>query len=524
VIKEDVFRTRRKVLRSLAGVALGSPAFSRALSRRGIVDVCGLVSIFPNAYAANLAEVNSQESALEFDSSDTALVRGFRWAKRQALAYVRTGDPVGPFYEATLPGRNAFCMRDTAHYSTGAQLLGLGATTRNMLRRFAENISASKKWCSYWEMTRENTPVFKLDYVNDNHFWYDLPCSFDVVDACYRQWLWTRNDAYLDDVFVNFYYHTATDYVVQWSHNNKDGLLEHLPQDGHMGVGTYDEDLQDYILVGADLVATQYAAYCGYAGIQLARNQPAIAQEFTRKAEVLRSIYNRKWWDASRNCYYAALGEDGKVHKDLKASVAHLDVELPVYFGLPDSGFKTQAALDAMEELLPMDENAIKGMVGAVEGRSYLPDIFYEYGRSRSGYKALLSMMDPSLKRREYPEASFTSIGNLGSGLMGIRPSTSPGMVETFPHLTEVTNWASMSHVPVGNNVISVRHTQNRETALSNEQGPALSWRVSFPGEVKSLVIDGRETPAEKAIRRGGGAESYIVLQVEPGKTRVASL
>jgi hypothetical protein len=415
-------------------------------------------------------------------------------------------------------------MRDVSHMSTGAQLLGLGTTNRNMLRRFAEHISASKKWCTWWEITREGKPLAQIDYNNDRDFWYDLPGSFDVVDACYRQWLWTRDRTYLDDVFLKYYYHTVTDYVEQWGHNDKDGFLEHLSQDGHMGIATYDEDLVDDVLVGADLIAAQYRAYCCYAAIQHARNQLATAQQFTNKAENLKSIYNRKWWDASRNCYYAAVGEDGKFHKDLKASVGHLDIELPLYFGLTDRGIKTQAALDALERLLPLDENAIHGMIGGVEGRAYLPDIFYQYGRSRSGYKSLVVMMSPFLKRREYPEVSYTSIGNLGTGLMGIRPSLSPGMVETFPQLTEDTNWASMSHVPVGSNVIFVKHTQNRETALSNEQGPALSWRVSFPGDVKSLVIDGKETLVEKAIRQGGAAESYIVLQVEPGETRVASL
>jgi hypothetical protein len=65
------------------------------------------------------------------------------------LAYAFTGDPVGPWYEAALPGRQAFCMRDTAHQGLGAHMLGLAQYTRNMLYKFAENISKSKDWCSY---------------------------------------------------------------------------------------------------------------------------------------------------------------------------------------------------------------------------------------------------------------------------------------------------------------------------------------------------------------------------------------
>lgn len=35
----------------------------------------------------------------------------FDWAKNQSLAYAFDDDPVGLWYEASLPGREAFCMR-----------------------------------------------------------------------------------------------------------------------------------------------------------------------------------------------------------------------------------------------------------------------------------------------------------------------------------------------------------------------------------------------------------------------------
>jgi hypothetical protein len=70
------------------------------------------------------------------------LVRAFDWAKKQALIYVFDGDPVGLWYEAALPGRRAFCMRDVSHQAAGARVLGLAGYTHNLLRRFAENISS----------------------------------------------------------------------------------------------------------------------------------------------------------------------------------------------------------------------------------------------------------------------------------------------------------------------------------------------------------------------------------------------
>jgi len=62
---------------------------------------------------------------LSFNSSDNELNQLFSWAKKQALAYSFSDDPVGLWYEAALPGREAFCMRDVSHQAMGAHFLGL---------------------------------------------------------------------------------------------------------------------------------------------------------------------------------------------------------------------------------------------------------------------------------------------------------------------------------------------------------------------------------------------------------------
>jgi hypothetical protein len=459
------------------------------------------------------------EGAIEFESSDATLVNGFRWARAQALAYARSDGSIGPWYEASLPGRNAFCMRDVSHMSLGAQFLGLGSRTANMLRRFAANISAAKKWCSWWEITRDNLPA-PVDYNNDRDFWYDLPANFDVLDACYRQWLWTRDDAWLDDVFLNFYRHTVTDYVKAWDRDGN-GLLEHLRSYGHRGIATYDEDLQDEILVGADLIATQYAAYRDYAAIARIRNASAEADEFDRKAEGLHSLYNNQWWDEAHNRFFGALGEDGRFHSDLKEGNGRCTVELPLYYRLTAAGPKARASLDLLEKRLAADLTAQQGAVGGVEGRSYMPEIFYKYGRSSAGYSALTAMMDPALQRREYPEVSYTAIGSLASGLMGIRPLAAAQTIETFPQLTSETTWAALHHVPVGRGVISVRHDGNGQTALTNESGPGLDWRAVFPGRFRALFRDGREIPAAHTLPSNGNFQTYSTVHAGPGETCV---
>ena len=197
-------------------------------------------------------------SAPVLEGSDPAWGAAFDWACRQAAAYRYDDEPVGPCFEAALPGRRAFCVRDVCHQSTGAQVLGMAAHTKNMLRRFAESISDAKDWCPYWEITRDGAPA-AADYRSDARFWYNLPGSFDLVEACHRQFLWTGDADYVDDpVFREFYRRTLGDFVGRWDRDD-DGIPDHRPEDGHRGIATYNEQVPDP-LVGGDLLGAMYGA------------------------------------------------------------------------------------------------------------------------------------------------------------------------------------------------------------------------------------------------------------------------
>ena len=75
---------------------------------------------------------------ITFTSSNDKLNRGFAWAKEQALSYSHEGDLVGDWYEAALPGRMSFCIRDVAHHAVGAEMLGgFADIQKNMLRRLS---------------------------------------------------------------------------------------------------------------------------------------------------------------------------------------------------------------------------------------------------------------------------------------------------------------------------------------------------------------------------------------------------
>jgi hypothetical protein len=442
-----------------------------------------------------------------FSSSDKYLVEGFDWAKAQAMAYVFIGDPVGDWYEAALPGREAFCMRDVAHQSTGAQVLGLGHCTRNMLRRFAGNISESRDWCTYWEIDKDNRPC-AADYQDDRHFWYCLPANFDVMHCCLRQYLWTGDRTYLDDpAFRYFYAKSADEYVHRWD-RDRDGLMEHRPEYGHRGIASYDEQIV-HPLVAGDQVAAQYAGYLAFAGLAEMEGNYPVAEEFTAKAQTLRALYNAVWWNENAGRFNSFISADHTFCPDYHGGANFL----PLYFGLVEAGRKTLLAL----------EDVIRHGRRNIEERSYLPEIFYRYGRSEAAYAELCAQLDPAYDRREYPEVSYAVIGSLATGMMGLSPDARERTIATLPRLTAATAWAELSNVPALGNVISVRHDDTGETVFTNHYGPPLYWRATFPGAAGQLRVDGSNCRALGGTGINEQEESWVILRVARGETHRVS-
>jgi hypothetical protein len=500
--------------------------FSVPGSRFGVPVLVVLLS----ALAATTIAFSNRASAdapLTLTSSDTTLVERFDWARRQAIAYAFDGDPVGLWYEAALPGREAFCMRDVAHQANGAHALGLWRHTQNMLRRFAENISESKDWASFWEIDRYNRPA-PVDYKNDAEFWYNLPANFDVLDACYRMYLWTGDQAYVDDpVFVNFYDRTVTDYVERWGldpdrvmarprHMNVRGPLDPDRRfQFFRGIPTYHESRDEYA-VGLDLLAAQYSAYRAYARIQELRGSHESGRRYSKKAEDVRALANGRWWSQSTGRFFGYLRTDGQFEGEGGTAMLYRDAA--------EDGPKLRGALDALLERIR------KGSV-SVEGQSHHAEILYRYGVPDVAYAELLDLTRQDRDRREYPEVSFSVVGAIVTGLMGTTvEGASPLLAETeghhvdrvvrtLPSLTKETAWAELGQLPIPGSRISVRHDGVRRTTFTNLRGPSLIWQATLPGQHERLLVNGRPQPATAQRAPLGRQQSSVRVTVAPGTT-----
>lgn len=489
-----------------------------------MICVCFAVALF--SFPAQAQSSGHKTSQLALDSPDTRLVKAFEWAKQEALGYVFENDPVGPWYEAALPGRASFCMRDVSHQSMGAHALGLDAHNRNMLHRFAENISDSKDWCSYWEIDRLNRPTV-VDYRSDSEFWYCLPASFDVLDSAYRMYLWTGDSTYVDDpVFLNFYDRTVHDYVDRWqldldhimSRPRQMNVRGKLDPDNALqverGNPTYDES-DDSMTLGVDLLATQFAAYKDYAFVEAVRGDLASAEDFESKAAQVKALVNDKWWDPKAEHFYDYIDDKHYMR-------GHAGTDL-LYRDVTEDGPKTQGALN---DLL---DSIRKHTLGDVEPESYQAEVLYRYGVPDVAYAQIMDLTRENKRRREYPEVPYSVIGAIVSGLIGVTvdPATQgpfpKGMpefvVRTYPGLSNQTAWAELRHLPVQKNEITVRQEGHQKTTLTNLQGPVLTWKAMLPGTFESLQVDGKLVKAQTEKLPLGRTASWVRIAVETGKT-----
>jgi hypothetical protein len=79
---------------------------------------------------------------------------------------------------------------------------------------------------------------------------------------------------------------------------------------------------------------------------------------------------------------------------------------------------------------------------------------------------------------------------------------------------------------PALDNEISVRHAGLTETAFTNQDGPPLQWKASFPlsspDSHPQILVDGKLVPAitEQLVNRQ--AIASVLISVKSGQTRTA--
>ncbi|MBT8305708.1 MAG: hypothetical protein KJN85_02100 [Maribacter sp.] len=461
---------------------------------------------------------------LQFDAANKELVHAFEWAKNKALSYAHDNtDPVGYWYEAALPNREAFCMRDVSHQAIGAELLGLGKHNYNMFLKFAQNISEEKDYCTYWEINRYNEPA-PVDYENDADFWYNLPSNFDLTFSAYRLYNWTGNKDYIENQDLrNFYTLSLNEYINHWDLSSEEIVHRnrsmHLKEDlsssrfgNKRGIPTYNEGGRGETLIGIDLTASIIAAFKSYSEMLRIEGNILESNKYLEQSIREQEFMDEFWWDNEKNEYRSILYDDGTFD----------------YFMVG----KNQAFLHYLFYFEAIsDHKKISSIVNdykanfrqlIVELKSYLPIIFYENNHSKLANDLIIDLCSIDNQRRDYPENSFTVIEHLTRGLMGVDVDASSNTFSTIPRLENNEDWAEMKNIALLSNKIAVRHFGKSKTIVTNESGETINWSAHLPGSYGYLYVNGHKT-ACTSKEKNGRPYSYTIVTLNEGDEATVS-
>lgn len=457
---------------------------------------------FPSGNEPGNNPPKSEIKELEFTSSDKIIEQTFHWAKKMALLYAHDdSDPVGYWYEAALPGRNAFCMRDAAHQSIAAEMLGLSKHNANIMGKFAENICESRDWCSYWEINKDNKPC-PADYVDDDTFWYNLNANFDVIFACWRLYEWTGDERYLKDVKLSDFYKLSTnEFVERWKLEPENLLLRtqkmnNRPNTNWKDVRGLPSYVENYpgLTNSSDLIASIYGGFEAYSRILAALGQTEESDKYLAQAETYRKHLEEKWWNCNINAYHTFWTKDQKF-----ADGEGLTYML--WFNAAQQPERIRGTIAKM--MARTDWN--------IENISHFPLLWYRYSYTDEAYAILKKVR--FMKRCDYPEVSYGMIEGIVSGMMGIVPSASQKRVTTLPKISG-DNYLQADNIPMLNGHVSVRHDGNTGSKLTNNTSAELTWEAAYMGNVKEITINGEKQAIKTRTDIMGNAISYIEVKV----------
>ncbi|MBQ6788602.1 MAG: hypothetical protein IJO81_00265 [Clostridia bacterium] len=468
------------------------------------------------------------------ESSCARLEEAFRWAENMARAYVTTGKrgPLNdgrtgegdyiPSYWAGYRTRTAFYIRDYVHQTTGAFFLGLHEENYRMLEAFVRSATEARGLYSLWALNFDGSP-YDIDYKGDTNFIREIPAQFELVELVYRLYSRTGDVRYLSDEMFGFCLRSMTDFVTSRDKNGN-GVPEGLGGDIFGETCTYNEGPRFEPIEAGDEIACQHRAMLSLAGLMRARGDLDGAEKWETKAAALRKYFNEDWSvhpDDPEGPYVSVLMTDGIT------KINEFGLETSWFMPLktlPYPGPRCERFLDHITEKLGYGIGFPTAAVN-IEAYTYLPEVFFNYDRVEEGWKWMKYLQDqrnvhhvgPSQGNNGYyPEVSFTMIGHIIEGLMGIVQDVPSGTVSTFSRLPAEVETLTLRNQAMVECEISVKHTGRRETEFENHGGKPVMWQAQFVGIHDSVTVNGEVRKAE-TVYRSGVPVSHVTVSVPAG-------
>jgi hypothetical protein len=464
-------------------------------------------------FAVMSCVANAEEAAagpvMSLNSSQADLVRAYGLYVDRVKTWEAPKDvALYPCYNAGIPDRNSFCVRDFDHQALGGHFVGFDAHNRNITGRFAKSIFAQKDYQISWHIYYKK-PAEKM---YDN--WFQVTPNFEMIATAYNDlYLWTGDRFYIDDPDMNkFYQITMTDFLAKHDLKASGNFVKGIIEKGGYNErdGVWDgKRVRGVVEEGGDIYGVQCQGYRAYAEILNLQKKPRQAEEYGHIADRLLETFRKTRWMDEYQVYASGLTAEGQLAYQYGREASFFILKC----GLAEPGERARAHVARMLK----DGNGDGG-----EAKTYRADCLYPYGYVNEGYEAILQYNGP--EKLGYPEFGFTGVSHCARWLMGMSPDAARHVLVTRNNLP--TNkgqiWVEVSQVGVGVHVVNMRHDktpgQSERSRLTHVKGPApLIWEVQFHGNWK-LTINGE--PLKASTRRDlAGELTHATVQVKPGET-----
>ncbi|MEW1695802.1 hypothetical protein [Streptomyces sp. NPDC091278] len=492
--------------------------------------------------------VSPAAAAPRVTSSDPELTAMFDWAARKANSWVHLpgtegplnaderqtgGDGTGvyaPSYWAGYANRSGYYSRDMAHQLAGAGALGLHAENKAMLRAFAASATAEHAYYPVWALNFDNRTYLSIDYRRPDLFVREVPAVFELVQKAEEAYRWTGDRSYLDDPALWDFYRHATEEFVTLHDGRKDNgrrvkVAEGTGKGIFQGVASYNEQSDEPLAEAGDAIGSQYQAYLAMSALARAKGDGRLAADFARRARELKRYFNSEWSGAGSGADMVrgyttegqpltGWGKENSWFMPMKGIVA--------------PGARREAYLDYIDA---QAEGA--GRPDNIEALTYLPDTFFANGRPGTAWKWMRHVYAEKDVQHvntrqgtngDYPEVSFTLVGQTVRGLLGITPDAPARTLTTRSALPTGMAWLGIEDLRIGDSAFALRHDGTRRSTLTHTTGSApYTWRARFPGAHRTVLVDGVARPARVEVL-DGVTTTTVRVKVAPGRTVTAEL
>ncbi|MFF3618932.1 hypothetical protein [Streptomyces sp. NPDC002467] len=475
-------------------------------------------------------------------SSDPKIVEMFDWSKRKANSWVhlpgtqgplnvdenRTGGSgtgtYGPSYWAGYANRSGYYSRDMAHQLAGAGVLGLHAENKAMLRSFAASATPAHKYYPAWALNFDTTTYLSIDYKSPSNFVREVPAGFELVQKSEEAYRWSGDRSYIEDpVLWDFYRHTTDEFVTLHDGLKDNGAVKVAEGTGQgifQGTASYNEQSGEPLAEAGDAIGSQYQAYLAVASLARAKGDCVLAGRYEAKARDLKAYFNTTWSGTGSGAdMVRGYTTDGRA---LTGWGKENSWFMPMK-QIVDPGARREAYLDYIDQQASGADRPTN-----IEALTYLPDTFFRNDRNDTAWKWMKQVYDRKDVQHvntkqgtngDYPEVSFTLVGQTVEGLLGVTPDAPAHALSTLSRLPSGMDWLGIDDLRIGDSTFSLRHDGATKSTLGHTSGSsAYTWEARFPGSHATVTVNGVARPARTKVV-DGVTYTYVTQRVSPGGT-----